>query len=399
MRSAPPRRSRSKVADLALLSAWLLLLAVVAAGLGYVLFLPTPPDPQVARLPAVAIDLPPPVEPEAQPEKTADTADAGPEPAPPPAATSAEQPPAQPPAPPAEPPAESADVSTPAEVEPEPAPAVKPAETQQAIAVPPPPPPPPAAVPPMWQRHAQAFDLSDQRPRIAVVLAGLGLSSAATEAAIKQLPGAVTLSFTPYSRRLNEWIALARVNGHEVMLDLPMEPTSYPDDDPGPQALLTALSGAQNMDRLDWALGRATGYVGVMPVMGSRFTASSEHITPVLERIKERGLLFLDNRASENSVAGKIAESIGLPSAVNDRFLDLTQASRVAVDARLIQLERIARSEGHAVAIGQPYPVTIERLRTWVAEVESRGFALAPISALVGERLARKTAARKAETQ
>ena len=241
-------------------------------------------------------------------------------------------------------------------------------------------------------------EVVNQHP-IAVVLSGLGLSSAATEAAIKQLPGAITLSFTPYSRRLNEWVALARVHGHEVMLDLPMEPTSYPDDDPGPQALLTALSIAQNMKRLDWALGRATGYVGVVPAMGSRFTASREHIAPVLERIKARGLLFLDNRASEGSVAGKIAEGMALPSAVNDRFLDLAQASRVAVDARLVQIERIARTEGHAVAIGHPYPVTIERLRAWTADLDSRGFALAPISALVGERLHRKTAAQKAETQ
>lgn len=288
-----------------------------------------------------------------------------------------------PPAP--EPPAEAAPQAA------EAAPA-QPAETQQAVL---PRAPPPEAVP-LWRRNSQPFEASDERPRIAIVLTGLGLSSAATEAAIKQLPAAITLSFTPYSRRLNEWVALARVNGHEVMLDLPMEPTSYPDDDPGPQALLTALSAAQNLERLDWALARATGYVGVATIMGSRFITSESHLVPILEALKTRGLLFLDNRANEQSLGGELAAKIGLPSAVSDRFLDRAQASRVAVDARLIQLERIARAEGQAVAMGRPYPVTIERLREWAKRVEERGLVLAPISAVVERKRPRKTAARNA---
>lgn len=241
----------------------------------------------------------------------------------------------------------------------------------------------PAGAQPRWQRYSQDFDDSDKRPRIAIVLTGMGLSSAATEAAINQLPAAVTLSFTPYSRRLDQWVSLARTGGHEVMLDLPMEPTSYPDDDPGPQALLTALSPAQNLERLNWTLGRTSGYVGVATVMGSRFTTSEKALTPVIEALKEQGLIFLDNRSSQESVAWRLAAKIGAANAVNDRALDTAQASRVAIDARLVQLEGIARAEGFAVAMGRPYPVTIERLREWAKGLSGRGFVLAPISAVV----------------
>ena len=220
-----------------------------------------------------------------------------------------------------------------------------------------------------------------------------------TEAAIKQLPPGITLSFTPYSRKLNQWIALARVNGHEVMLDLPMEPTSYPDDDPGPQALLTALSARQNLDRLRWTLDRATGYVGVATTMGSRFTASEPHMSPILEELKARGLLFLDNRASEDSVADRLAAEIGVPRTVNDRSLDRVQASRIAIDARLLQLENVARAQGFAVAMGRPYPVTIERLREWARGLQARGLALAPISALADRQPLRRTAERKLQTE
>ncbi len=234
-----------------------------------------------------------------------------------------------------------------------------------------------------WRRNAQAFDETDTRPRIAVVLTGLGLSTTATEAAITQLPAAVTLSFTPYARRLAHWMSLARAKGHEVMLDLPMEPTSYPDDDPGPQALLTALSAAQNLERLRWILERASGYVGLAAVMGSRFSTSPDHLAPIFDELKDRGLLFLDNRSSEYSLAGELAAKIGVPRAINERSLDRGEAGAVALDGRLVQLERIALAGGATVAMGRPYPVTIERLREWSSDLESRGLVLAPISAVV----------------
>jgi len=377
----------SRAAGLGLIVAWLVLLGTLGAAVGYVLFLP---EPGIEPVPSAALQVPD-ADPEEAPAQTAET-----EAAPPPAEETA----------PDAPPVVKAPVQETAKnpeheiVPPPPEPAQpqlsetkpEPAETQEA-ALPTPPAPAPEILPP-WRRHAQPFDAPAKLPRIAIVLTGLGMSSAATEAAIKQLPSAVSLSFTPYSRRLNEWIALARVNGHEVLLDLPMEPTSYPDDDPGPQALLTALSERQNLERLSWALRRATGFVGVTAVMGSRFLASEEHMTPILEELKSRGMMFLDNRASEASVAGPLAQKLGMASAVNDRFLDRAQASRVAVDDRLVQLERIARTKGFAVAIGQTYPVTIERLRAWAAEVETRGFVLVPLTSIAAERMAGQTASR-----
>lgn len=239
---------------------------------------------------------------------------------------------------------------------------------------------------PPWRRHAGEVKSNGGGPRIAVVLTGLGLSAAATEAAIKQLPPAVTLSFSPYARRLGQWIALARVNGHEVMIDLPMEPITFPEDDPGPHALLTFLDSKQNLRRLDWVLNRGESFVGVAAVMGSRFAASEEDMAPVMAALRERGLMFLDNRASDRSVAGEIANRLGLPHAMNDRTLDAAQASRIAINARLTEIERLAEEKGHSIAMAQPYPVTLERLRDWAAEIQSRGYALVPITALAAEQ-------------
>ena len=232
-----------------------------------------------------------------------------------------------------------------------------------------------------WRVYARPFDTGDRRPRIAVIVTNLGLSGAATEAAIQRLPGAVTLAFAPYAKELEAWITLARTAGHEVLLGLPMEPVDVPVRNLGPHTLLTSLDNAQNRARLHWMLGRVAGYVGVVNQMGSRFTASPLHVRPVLWELKERGLLFVDSRSSLRSVAARMATELGLPRVINNRFID-AEASRNAIDGRLAELERIARRSGYAVGIGQPFPVTLDRLALWTRTVEDRGFALSPVSAV-----------------
>lgn len=236
-----------------------------------------------------------------------------------------------------------------------------------------------------WQVYARPFDQSDKRPRVALIFSGLGQSTAATEAAIQRLPGGVTLAFAPYAKNLDQWIGLARAAGHEVLLTVPMEPIGYPENDPGPHTLLTSLTEQENRDRLLFLLSRFTGYVGVLNTMGARLTTSPQNLKPILEEIKDRGLIFVDARSSLRSVAAAQATEIGLPRAINNRFIDI-KAARSDIDQRLDELERIAREGGYAVGIGSPYPVTIERVALWVRELESKGIALAPVSAMVDKQ-------------
>ncbi len=224
---------------------------------------------------------------------------------------------------------------------------------------------------------------------MAVVVIDLGLSSAATEAAIRQFPGEVSLSFSPYAENLDRWVQRARGEGHEVLLNLPMEPLNYPSTDPGPQTLLTSLSARQNADRLEWVLGRANGgYVGVMAHLGSKFTTSAPSLKPVLETLAARGLLYLDSRAHPQSLGPALAAELGLPRAANDRLVD-QEPARAAIDARLAEIERVARESGMAVALASPLPITYERLNQWLGTLQGKGLALAPITAIAARQFER----------
>jgi uncharacterized protein len=221
-------------------------------------------------------------------------------------------------------------------------------------------------------------------PRIAIVVGGLGIGTTNTSDAIKRLPGPVTFAFLPYGGDIERQIALARGGGHEVLLQIPMEPFDYPDNDPGPQTLLTSLDASQNVDRLQSLMARARGYVGVANFMGSRFSASEQALAPVLRETAKRGLIYFDDGLAPRSLAGQIAGGNSLPFAKSDVAID-TVPTATEIDRALGRLEALARDRGMAVGMASALPITIDRLARWAKAAEARGVQLVPITAVVAK--------------
>ena len=136
------------------------------------------------------------------------------------------------------------------------------------------------------------------------------------------MPAPVTFAIAPYGADLGALAARAAAEKHEVLLQAPMEPFDYPNNDPGPQTLLTSLTPDQNIDRLQWMMSRFAGYVGIVGYMGARFTASEQALSPVLRETAKRGLIYVDDGASARSVAAQIAGSQNMPFVKTDIVLD-----------------------------------------------------------------------------
>jgi len=166
------------------------------------------------------------------------------------------------------------------------------------------------------------------------------------------------------------------------MMSIPMEPVTFPRDDPGPNALLSGMSHERLIERLDMSLGKGAGYVGITTTTGSKFTTRPDVMAPVIEAVKQRGLLFVDAKVAPRSVGASMAEAAGVPRAWVDRMIDRDLA-RGAIDDQLKELENIARTQGAAVGLGYPYPSTIERINLWITGLQDRGLVLAPVSAVV----------------
>jgi polysaccharide deacetylase 2 family uncharacterized protein YibQ len=229
----------------------------------------------------------------------------------------------------------------------------------------------PVAVPP------QAF-------RIAIVISGLGTSAMATAAALKMLPPQVTLAFAPYASDVQRWAGEARKQGHEVLIEVPMEPYEFPDSDPGPHTLRAGQNEDANTERLVWALTRFTGYTGVTNLQGGRFLSDSDSLAPVLTYLARRGLLFIDDGQASHSVAPDVANRVGIPFAQSAAQLDKIETA-MEIDRRLSNLEAAARQHGSAAGAGFIYPVTLQRVTAWAQGLSGRGFVLVPATGVVSQ--------------
>ena len=231
----------------------------------------------------------------------------------------------------------------------------------------------------IYARPRQLPPNQKDSPRIAIVVGGLGISASGTADAFTKLPGPVTFALAPYGTDLEKLAEHARAENHEVLLQVPMEPFDYPDNDPGPQTLLASLTSEQNVDRLHWLMSRFQGYVGVASYMGARFTASEQALAPVLRESAKRGLIYVDDGSSPRSVASQIAGSHNLPFAKTDLVLDAVPTP-VEIDRALARLEMMARDNRTAVGLATAQPATIARIAEWAKKVEGRGFLLVPIT-------------------
>jgi hypothetical protein len=218
-------------------------------------------------------------------------------------------------------------------------------------------------------------------PRIAIVVAGLGISAIGTSDALAKLPGPVTFGFAPYGADLDHLAARAREAGHEILLQVPMEPFDYPDNDPGPQTLLTSLNASQNIERLHWLMSRLQGYVGLANYMGGRFTATETALAPILREAAKRGLIYVEDGNSPRSVASQMAGANNLPFAKADLTIDAVPTA-AEIDRTLSRLEKTARDRGFAVGMANALPASIERIAVWAKAAESHGLLLVPISAV-----------------
>lgn len=220
--------------------------------------------------------------------------------------------------------------------------------------------------------------------RIAIVIGGIGLSQTGSQKAIRDLPEDITLAFAATGNSLQRWMQEARRKGHEIVLQVPMEPFDYPANDPGRGTLLSGKTADANLANLHLAMAQITNYTGIMNYMGARFLADDKAMDPVMRDIGKRGLLFLDDGSTARSLSGEFAKAIGLPHGYADVMID-AQVDRQAILAKLDELERIARRNGQAIGVGAAFDETIEAVAEWRDEAVARGIEFVGVSALANE--------------
>ncbi|MGI9365656.1 MAG: divergent polysaccharide deacetylase family protein [Rhizobiaceae bacterium] len=218
--------------------------------------------------------------------------------------------------------------------------------------------------------------------RVALIVGGLGLSQTGTQAAIKALPSSISLGFSPLGNSLQRWVQEARREGHEVVLQLPMEPLGYPTINPGPRTLVSVAEEGENLMNLRWSLGRMTNYPVVMNYLGAGLTSKSNLMRPLLKEIRDRGLGYIDDGSASASVSLNVAQDLRLPHASGNIIVDaVREPDRMRANLRV--LESLAKARGFAIGTASAFPETVEVIAEWAEQADKRNILIVPVSNLL----------------
>jgi uncharacterized protein len=221
---------------------------------------------------------------------------------------------------------------------------------------------------------------TSSRPKIAILLGGMGLNAKLTAKATRELPGDISFGFAPYGSNLQVQVNQARAKGHEIMLQLPMEPVGYPGTNPGPSTLLSDAPAAKNIESLHWLMKRFSGYSGVTNYMGARLLVTADALQPVMAELKKRGLVYLEDATVSLTLSPRIGDAARLPVRRASLVID-ADPSPSAIAEALGQLEQEAIANGIAIGTGSGLEVTIDTVAEWAKDLQEKGILLVPVSA------------------
>lgn len=231
-----------------------------------------------------------------------------------------------------------------------------------------------------WRAYSKPFERTRNQPMVAIILSGLGPAREASEAALA-LPEYVTLSFSPYLRETASWQAAARASGHEILIDLPLEPVGYPAVDAGPYALLLDKGPTEAEKNLKWLMSRFPTSMGFLTPQNEAFTENDQALRLLIQSVGSRGLMLVVGQTPHKKETRDIMDTSQSALVIADLLID-EELSPSGIQARLAQLVDRAKQQGYALGIGRAYPVTVEQLRLWLAAMEEHGVMLVPASTI-----------------
>ena len=234
--------------------------------------------------------------------------------------------------------------------------------------------------------YAHTYAGNNGDPKIALIVGGLGLNPTLTERAIDELPASVSLSFAPYAKDLEFWTKKARDAGHEILIELPMEGYGGNQEALGAAALLSSRSSEENLQRLDWLLSRFGGYFAATNYMGAKFSTDDNAMSPVLQKLREAGIGYIDSTGA----AARAKGANGLPIAVVNETIHAAndESGRRTVKRELARLEQVARRNGSAIGKTYAYAGTLEEIIAWTEGLEEKKLSAAPASSILRKQAA-----------
>ncbi len=228
----------------------------------------------------------------------------------------------------------------------------------------------------------------EPKTQLAIVVDDFGIRNNKLLEAFCSLNSNITFAILPYQKYSKLVMNKAVKSGHETMIHIPMEPVSYPKNNPGANAIYVDLSESDIKHRMEGYIKQFPLCVGANNHMGSFVTTDESVMRIVLQVLKDHDLYFIDSRTSQSSIAYDVAKEMLIPTFENQFFLDTPSITDQTVSRKLKQLKYLAKSKDKILVI--THCATQDRyefLKEFVEEIEKLDFELIPVSELFKNKL------------
>jgi uncharacterized protein len=217
--------------------------------------------------------------------------------------------------------------------------------------------------------------------RVSIIIDDLGADLGVAEE-LSKFPQNLTFSIIPELKFTQKTAELANSSGKEVMVHLPMEPEAHEGLVIEPKTILASMSPSEVESIFEELVTSVPFAVGMNNHMGSKATPNRALMAEVLALTKLRGFYFIDSRTTPSTQGYAVARELGVPTNFRSVFLDDKRNVPYTEYQLDVLLKRMLK-QGSAIAIGHPYPTTIEALRRKLPEFERRGVRIVFASELV----------------
>ncbi|MGC9314350.1 MAG: divergent polysaccharide deacetylase family protein [bacterium] len=200
------------------------------------------------------------------------------------------------------------------------------------------------------------------------------------------LPIPFTASVIPFEKHTESSADALSEKGIEVIVHMPMEPQSYPKDDPGPKAIYVKLPSSEIQKRVREAIAQIPTAVGMNNHMGSEATSNLSTMELVANALKDSGLFFIDSRTTPYTCAMKVMGEHGIPTTCQNGNIDVVDDTS-AIARRFIELALASReSEDGVLIVGHARPNTLIAIKRVLPDLEKWGIEFITASELVARR-------------
>ncbi|HNS56244.1 MAG TPA: divergent polysaccharide deacetylase family protein [Smithellaceae bacterium] len=225
--------------------------------------------------------------------------------------------------------------------------------------------------------------IPSQRRQVAIIIDDIGNDLKAVRELLK-IDADITFAVMPFCSHTREAAETVHRARREILLHLPMEPASYPRENPGKGALFTDMNEEELLFQLNKNLASVPHISGVNNHMGSKFMGDEKKLKLVFDRLKTKNMFFIDSRTTPNSKASAAAKKADLPIASRRIFLDNNRNyNEIYKILTGVARDTEAGNITPTIIIGHPYPETIRAIRDANKILREKGVVIVPVSKLV----------------